>query len=48
MWEASKVHQSWMKGLTWNGASIVMATLNCIMILKAIDYMLRALANINC
>jgi hypothetical protein len=39
MWEASKVCQSWVKGLTWNGASITIITLNCIMILNKLDYM---------
>ncbi len=45
MWEASKMCQSKVKGLTWNGASIVVTTLNCIMILKRLNYMPRALVD---
>ncbi len=40
MWEASKVCQNQVKGLTWNGASIA-ATLYYIVILKILDYMSR-------
>jgi hypothetical protein len=43
MQEASKVHQSRTKGLTWNGASIATIALDCIVILKILDYMSRAL-----
>ncbi len=46
IWEAFEGHQNQMKGLTWNGASIAMATLNCIMILKTLDYMSKTLTNI--
>ncbi len=45
MWEASKIHQSRVKGLSWNCASIVVATLDCIMILKILDYMSRTLVD---
>jgi hypothetical protein len=45
MWETSKVHHNRVKGLTWNGASIAVATLNCIVILKRLNYMPRALAD---
>ncbi len=45
MWETSKNCQSQVKGLTWNGASVIVATLDCIMILKALDYMSKTLAN---
>lgn len=45
MWEANKVCKSRVKGLTWNGASIT-TTLNCIMIFKILDYMLKALVDI--
>jgi hypothetical protein len=40
MWEASKVPQSQIKGLTWNGASIV-TTLYYIVISKILDCMSR-------
>jgi hypothetical protein len=43
MWEASKIHRSQVKGLSWNCASIVVATLDCIMILKLLDCMSRTL-----
>ncbi len=46
MWKASKVNQSRIKGLTWNHASIVVATLDCIIILKILDYKSRALVDI--
>jgi hypothetical protein len=42
MWETSKMCQSRIKGLTWNGASIAVVGLNCIMILNKLDYLLRA------
>ncbi len=45
MWETSKDCQSQIKRLTWNGASIIVATLDCIMILKALNYMSRTLVN---
>jgi len=45
MWKASKVHQSQVKGLTWNCASIVVATFDCIMIFKILDCMSRALVD---
>jgi hypothetical protein len=45
MWETSKVCQNQVKGLTWNGASIVIVTLNCIVILNKLDYVSRALVN---
>jgi hypothetical protein len=43
MWEASKMCQSQVKGLTWNGASIVVVGLNCIVILNKLDYISRTL-----
>jgi hypothetical protein len=46
MWEAIEMHQSRTKGLTRNVASIAMATLNYIMILKTLDYMSKTFANI--
>jgi hypothetical protein len=45
MWEASKMCQSWIKGLTWNGASIAVIGLNCIVILNKLNYLSRALVN---
>ncbi len=39
MWEASKMCQSKVKGLTWNGASIVVIGLNCRVILNKLDYL---------
>ncbi len=44
MWEVNKVCKSWVKGLTWNGASIT-TTLDCIMIFKILDYMLKTFAD---
>jgi hypothetical protein len=44
MWEASKVHQIRIKGLTWNGAFIA-TTLHCMVTLKELDCMLIALVN---
>jgi hypothetical protein len=46
MWETSEMHQNQVKGLTWNGASIVVATLDCILILKTLDYMSKTLIKI--
>jgi hypothetical protein len=43
--KASKIYQNWVNGLTWNGASLTTTKLNCIMIFKILDYMLRALGN---
>jgi hypothetical protein len=40
MWEASRVCQSQVQGLTWSGASIA-TTLYYIMILKILDCMSR-------
>ncbi len=45
MWEPSKVCQSRVNGLTWNGASIVVVILNWIAILNKLDYMSRALVD---
>ncbi len=45
MWEASKVHQIWIKGLTWNGAFITTTMLHCMVTLKELDCMLIALVN---
>jgi hypothetical protein len=45
IWEAYRVCQSQVKGLTWNDASIVVVTLDCIVILKIFDYVSKALAN---
>jgi hypothetical protein len=38
MYEASNVQQSHVKGLTWNGASIAIATLDFVVILNMLDY----------
>lgn len=45
MREASKICQNWVNGLTWNGASLTTITLDCIMILEILDYILRTLAD---
>jgi hypothetical protein len=42
MWEASNVFQSHVKGLTWNGASIVATTLDFMVILDMLAYISRA------
>jgi hypothetical protein len=36
--ETSNVHQSCVKGLTWNGTSIVATTLDFMVILNMLDY----------
>ncbi len=45
IWEAYRVCQSQVKGLTWNGASIVTIALDFIVILKVLDCMSRALTD---
>jgi hypothetical protein len=42
--ETSNVHQSYIKGLTWNGTSIATATLDFIVILNMLDCMSRTFA----
>jgi hypothetical protein len=41
MQKASEIYHKWVKGLAWNGASIAIATLICIVNLKGLDYMSR-------